>query len=288
MVLRSPCGMTYRGWQLAAAAWLWSASVAIASPVCAFSPEGAPAWITCGSLDADASDAALRDAAARSRATGFTWVLQIGHHVAPHLPAGPVAARARQRAEAAGLWPHVAAVTYGEEWHERCFFGEFAAYGLTANAPECPAQVVGWMSQQHAAVKAATDKPIVWITHFVHPTRPVPAHTAYVALDPYPTDDQDFAFVEWLLALSADSTDLPLVIIPRWFQATGPFQGRRWQDASRPPSQAVIDGYARWARHPRVVALWGFLWASRPYADLVGLADMPATRAAVERSLGVR
>ena len=264
---------------------LGSVSAAHAKPVCAFSPQDAPAWIACGSLSAYASEAEMRTAAKRSRDTGFTWVLQIGHWERPDAPAYHVALAAKARAEAAGLWPYVVAVTYSEEWHERCFYGEFAAYGLTANHPACPAQVYGWMSQQHAAVKAATDKPIVWVTHFVHPTRPVPQHTDYVALNPYPVDGQGFEFVEWLIEISVDSTELPLVLVPRWFKTTGPAQGPRWEDASRDP--VVFDGYARWLQHPRVVALWGFLWASRPEADLVGMADMPEARRALERSLGV-
>lgn len=257
-------------------------------PIGAFSPDGAPAWVTFGGLNAGASDAELRAAAGRSRATGFQWVLQIGYGVPAETDAGGVAALARSRAEAAGVWPYVLAVTYGEEWHERCLAGEFAYLGLTAWHPECGSQVVAWMSRQHEAVKAATDRPVVWITGVVHPTRAVPAFTDYVAVDSYPQDGQGFDAVSPVFLDAERYTALPLVIIPRWFKATGPKQGPHWQQGSQDPRVEWMDQYAALLRRPRWVAMWGFLGADRPQADLVGLWSMPAVRAAVAHSLGVQ
>lgn len=265
------------------------ASVASAQtkPIGAYSSDGAPPWVTFGGIDGDASAATLRAAAERSRLTGHRWVLQVGHHRHPLEDAGAVTADTLARAAAVGLRPYVDAMTYGEEWHERCQMGEFADLGLTAGHPACPSVVAGWFSRQHERAKAASGGlPILWITHVAHPAyRPVPAGVDYLALDPYPVDGQAWADFEPLLSLSEASTTLPIVLIPRWAYATGPFQGRGWERTSRPPSLDVIDGYARFAARPRVAAVWGFLWASRPTADLVGLRDMPATRAAVESSL---
>lgn len=239
-------------------------------------------------LDASAPYAELIAAAERSRLTGFTWVLQIGHHEPAEAPAGPIAALARTRAEAAGLWPYVIGVTYGEEWHERCRAGKFAYLGLTEGHPACGSIVYDYLSRQIAAVDAVTGGlPVLWITHLVYPGAPVPVGVDYVGLDPYPVDGESWQDFEPLLLISEHWTPLPLVLVPRWFRATGPFQGEDWRKAKRPVSAEIIDGYARFAARPSVVAVLGFLWASRPYADLVGLADLPSTRAAVARSLGV-
>lgn len=252
-------------------------------PVCAYSSDGAPSWVTCGGIDGDANAATLAAAAERSRLTGHRWVLQVGHHRHPLEDAGAVTADTLARAAAVGLRPYVDAMTYGEEWHERCLLGEFAS--LVAPSA-CPGAVAAWMSHQHARAKAASGGlPILWITHLAHPLyRPVPTGVDYLALDPYPVDGQAWADFEPILSFSEASTTLPIVLIPRWAYATGPFQGADWWRVSRPPSLDVVDGYARFAARPRVAAVWGFLWASRPGADLVGLRDMPATLSAVERS----
>ena len=75
--------------------------------------------------------------------------------------------------------------------------------------------------------------------------------------------------------------------IARWCKATGPAQGVRWRETSVDPTDNWAAGYAWLLARPAWVALIGFLWESRPGADLVGLQDMPQARAAVERALGV-
>lgn len=273
---------------VAIVAGLASDGLAQVKPIGAFEAGGAPGWVTFGALNAGASDAELQAAAERSRATGFQWVLQIGYGIPAEVEAGEVAAVARRRAELSGLWPYVIAVTYGEEWHERCLAGEFAYVGLTAGHPECGVQVVAWMSRQHQAVKAATGRPVVWITGVVHPTRAVPAFTDYVAVDYYPQDGQGFDAVAPVFLNAERYTDLPLVLIPRWFKTTGPKQGPHWQQASQDPRVEWMYQYAAILRRPRWVAMWGFLGADRPHADLVGLWSMPTVRAAVAQSLGVQ
>jgi len=267
-----------------------SAASAQPKPVCAFQPDAdVPAWISCGSISGDASYDDMVEAATQSRLTGFRWVLQMGYSALPTAPAGPVAALAMFKAQDAGLWPYVVAVNYGEEWYERFFAGEFTSYGCAPSVAECLPIIHDWMGRQHAAIKAVTGKPVIWLTGMVIPGRLVPAHTDLVAIDYYPRDGQSFAeSVDPVVHAALIQTDLPLVLIPRWFKNTGPYQGAHWQAGAQEPLAAWADGYARWLTHPRVVALWGFLWASRPYADLVGLRDMPAYQAAVKRSLGVK
>lgn len=148
---------------------------------------------------------------------------------------------------------------------------------------------LGGLGLQHARARAATGKPVIWVTTAVHVTRPVPANTDYVALDPYPRDGTRFADVAEPILLHAEvATHLPLVLIPRWFSTAGPFQGDEWRTFASAPTQDMVDGYARIFARPRWVAMVGFLWQSRPTADLVGLADMPHVRAMVERALRLR
>lgn len=259
-----------------------------AKPIGAFSPTGAPAWISFGSIPSHAPDAAILAARDRSRATGFRWIVQMGFDCPAITPAGAMAATARARLEALGLWPHVVAVTWGEEWYERWYADEFAGLGLPASHPDGLEVIRGWSGRQHAAVQQATGLPVIWVTGLAHGPRAVPAATDFVALDAYPADGLTFAeSVTPSYIMTADATRLPIVSIPRWFRATGPYQGPHWRTASLEPSADVVAGYAAIAAHPRIVAVWGFLWESRPYAELVGLADMPATAAAVSASLGV-
>ncbi|MEZ5421122.1 MAG: hypothetical protein R2708_27810 [Vicinamibacterales bacterium] len=263
----------------------------------AYSPQGAPSWVTCGTIASFASDHELAAAAARSRATGFQWVLQVGFDVDPTRAAGPVAAAARARCEAAGLWPHVVAVIYGEEWLEKLHGGAFRGYGLPmgtdAEVLDSVNTVRRWMGEQHKAVRLATLKPVVWVTNRaetsmeagVRAWRPIPDWTSAVALDAYVWDGQTFRDdVAPVLARAETTTDLPLVLIPQWFRGTGP-QHRAWLTG---PSASDVESYTAWFRRDRWVAMLGFLWASRPWQDLRGLEDMPDLRTAVERSLGWR
>lgn len=257
-------------------------------PVGAYGPHGSlPSWISFGTLAAHAPDGQLAEAAARSRATGFLWIVQAGFDVPPHVYAEAPARAMRARFEAAGLWPYVVAVTWGEEWYERCAGGEFSAtYGVSG--PACVFGVYDWMSAQHEALARVTGKPVMWVTHVADRLwRRVPSHTSYVAIDAYPTDGQAWGDLLPTLLHSEGGTDLPLVIIPRWYQTTGPVQGDRWRETSASPERWA-DGYAALLARPRWVAMLGFLWASRPWADLVGLEDMPDAQRAVARSLGVR
>lgn len=255
-----------------------------AKPVGAYGPQGAPGWVTFGTLASSVGAAELEAARARSVATGFAWIVQAGFDVAPHVYAEGPAREMRARFEAAGLWPHVIAVTWGEEWYERCHGGEFAAaYGVAG--PTCASGVYDWMSAQHEALARVTAKPVLWVTHVAdRQWRRVPSHTSYVAVDAYPADGQPWADHLPTLLHSEGGTDLPLVVVPRWFRTTGPAQGAGWAATSAAPT-AWAEGYAALLRRPRWVAMLGFLWASRPWADLTGLADMPDTRAAVERAL---
>lgn len=264
-----------------------SSAFAQTKPIGAFSSDGAPGWITFGTISGESSDAEILAAARRSQATGFQWIVQIGYHAHPLADAGDVAAAVRARFDRVGLWPFVVATTYGEEWHERCLGGEFAYLGIPAWSPACGDLVVQWFSVQHARVKAATGKPVMWITGMVVPGRLVPSSTDYVAIDYYPADGQDFSAVLPVYALAERHTALPIVAVARWFKSTGPFQGPAWQLSAGEPPAAWAQAYAELLTHPRVVALLGFLWASRPYAELVGLADMPAQLAAVKKALGV-
>lgn len=259
-------------------------------PVCAFSSDGAPAWVTCGTISGDASDAQLEAAAARSRASGFRWVVQIGYYAHPLDHAGDVSAAVRARFDRFDLWRFVEATSYGEEWHEQCLGGAFfyAPMWIPAWSPACGALVEQWLGVQHARMRAVTGKPVLWITGMVAPGRLVPASTDLVAVDYYPQDGQPFAAIEPVFVQSAQYTDLPLALVMRWFRNTGPYQGPAWHAASAAPLDEWAAGYARLATHPRVFALFGFLWQSRPWAQLVGLADMPATRAAVETALRAR
>lgn len=265
-----------------------SSAFAQTKPIGAYSPDGTPAWITFGTISGDESDAAFLAAAARSRATGFAWIVQLGFAASPVQPAAEIAAFVRARLERTGLWPYVVAVAYGEEWHERCLQGEFSRFGLTAWHPSCGSVVEAWMGLQHQAVKAQMGKPVIWVTGMVHPSRPVPAFTDYVAIDYYPADGQDFAAIVPVYAMAEQYTTLPIIAIARWFKSTGPFQGPLWQLSASEPPAAWAQAYAELLTHPRVAALLGFLWASRPHAELVGLADMPSQLAAVKQALGVR
>ena len=132
-------------------------------PVCAYSSEGAPAWVQCGAISADASDDQLRDAQKRSAATGFTWIVEMGFTSPVLADAGAVAAAYRERFERFGVWPYVVATTWGEEWHERCLGGEFyeAPLFIPAGSPACGELVVQWLSVQHARMKTVTGKPVL-------------------------------------------------------------------------------------------------------------------------------
>lgn len=257
-------------------------------PVGAFSSEGAPSWISFGSLAGWSSYEDMVKAAERSRTTGFRWVLQMGFGVSPIIPSEQAIAADVARAKASGLWPYVIGLTYNEEWYERFYAGEFAPYGFPASRPDGIVQIHAWMSRQHCALGAATGKPVVWLTGVVTRSHPVPSCTDVVAVEAYVPDGSTFDQFARPVVLEAEATTtLPLVLVTRWFQMIGPKQGPFWHQASAQPTKDTIDGYAAVLNRPQWIAMWGFLWASRPSSDALGLADLPNVRKWVEQSLGI-
>lgn len=256
-------------------------------PVCAYSPVGAPSWVTCGSLPSFASNAEVVEARDRCRATGFRWIVQAGYNLSPLEPMGPYGAALRARYDALGFTPCVVGVTYGEEWYERWEANHFAAYGFPSTLPESVAIPVieAWTGQQMAALEVALGVPSLWVTTLAGTIRPVPNAADFIALEAYVPAGQTWATsADAALRYAVATTRQPIVLVGQWFQATGPQQDDVWRTG---PTMDAITGTAQWLAHERVVALWGFLWQSRPHADLLGLADLPIWRAAVERSLGV-
>lgn len=257
-------------------------------PVGAFGPADAPAWVSFGALPDWASDADLIAARARCQASGFRWIVQLGYAQPLNLAIGPHAAQVRARFDTLGLSPCVVAMTIWEEWYEHWGLNEYAAYGLPATVPESVAIPVihAWAGEQHRQARAATGWPVIWLTTWASSQRPVPAWTDYVALDTYTACGGTWLTSVGPAVLAAEqATAVPLIRVPQWFQATGPAQDASW--ACGPPADAPAWEAAVLAR-PRWVALWGFLWQSRPWADLLGLADLPILRAHVESALGVR
>lgn len=276
---------------LIAVAAMLAATVLYAQPkpVGAYSPEGAPAWVTFGTIPSWADDAAVRRAVAQSAATGFKWIVQFGFDVSADTSVSAVAPAQKARLERLGLWPHVVAVDWSEEWYERCLGGEFfERFHIPAGSPLCGPAIESWLGAQHASLKRITGKPVIWVTGMVVPGRLVPANTDYVAVDYYPQDGQPIEAIAPVVLAAEQHTTLPLIIVARWFRNTGPYQGPSWNSGDEEPPASWADGYATVLARPRWFAMIGFLWNSRPWAELVGLADMPTFQAAVKRSLGVQ
>lgn len=267
-----------------------AATVAYAQkPVGAYSPLGSPAWISFGPIGALATDDEIAQAVAQSQARGFKWIVQFGYEVAADTPVALVVPAQKARLERLGLWPHVVAVDWNEEWYERCLGGEFFdRFHIPEGSPLCGPAIASWLGTQHASLKQITGKPVIWVTGMVAPGRLVPANTDYVAVDYYPQDGQPIDVIAPAVLMAEQYTTLPLVIIARWFRNTGPFQGPSWDRGDEEPPASWADGYATVLARPRWFAMLGFLWNSRPWAQLVGLADMPTFQAAVKRSLGVQ
>lgn len=218
------------------------------------------------------------------RRPGFKWVIQLGFGH-PLDSARDEALRARERLTAAGLWPDVVAAMWGEEWFARFDAGEFAPFGLPASSPDGVPIIGDYLARKHAEILAAVELPIVYLAPEVRADRPVPAGVAFVAIDRYPVDGEDAAALGAALVANEAHTALPLVIVMRWWKATGDTQGPAWRVMSADPVREWAEVYALLLARPRWVAAVGFLWPSRPWANLVGLADMPAARAAVESVL---
>lgn len=237
-----------------------------------------PPWVSFGMLDPAQPLPPARP--------GFGWIVQIGFHESPLLPAGPLAGRVRAQLEASGHWSDVLAFVYGEEWYERLAGGEWRALGL-ADTAEGRGIVRDYLGRQQRDIVAATGKPCLWITTIVTADRQPPDYTGFVGVDRYPVDGESLADWWGPHQSTEDTCSLPLVAMPRWFRNTTAFQGADWTLRSAEPTRVHADWYARLVERPRWVASLGFLWQSRPYAGLVGLEDMPEVRAAYERAMRV-
>jgi hypothetical protein len=253
-------------------------------PIGLFDPgEHPPAWASFGTI-ADWSD--FEAARRLSDRRGFKWVLQLGYALPPTEPIGPHAARVRARLDAAGLTPHVVAMSVGEEWYEHWRAGTFAPYGLAADNPAGMPIIRDWMGRQHAAAKAAIPVPVIWITTVAgHPAgtfRPIPPNTDFVAIDAYipkgGSFDVNVAPIFAYAEQSVVGTGMRLVQIPPWFEAEG------WET----PTDLDLKKYALWAARPLWFAVLGFTWQDRPALGMRGLESLPGTRAAVTKALGVQ
>ena len=243
--------------------------------------ETRPAWAAFGQL-AEWDDFAA--AAACSRQTGMAWVLSVHYGMqAANLEEHTRLLRAR--ADAAGLTPFVGALTYREEWYEHWRLSLPMPHDLTA--PGAAGEVAGiqrvheYLGRSHASIRRGWPGALIgWITGFVNDSlaygdalyAPLPDGVDVLVLDPYAGRHQSFGmWPELVIRHAVDTTSLPLVVVPQWFAEPGTTFTERTD---------FTEHYARWLAHPRVVALWGFLWESR--AGVAGLRDLPALRAAVE------
>lgn len=259
-------------------------------PIGVFGAEcAAPEWTAFGSL-AEWDD--LHAAAACSRATGRRWVLQLHGSDTGDLEAHT--RDLRHRAAKAGVEPYVLAVTLQEEWYERFRHGLLRSHAVFGSFNPATHEVAGvnaihaWLGVQHAAIhRGWPGVNVAWITTYVndepaygpHLWAPIPAGVDALVLDPYATETQTFEdWPERVFAHAVAITTLPIVLVPQWFVAPGTTFGTARVD--------MLPGYARWIAHPRVIAAWGFVWASRQ--GVVGFADLPVFRAAIEQALGVR
>jgi hypothetical protein len=249
-------------------------------------PDNRPPWASFGQIaEWDDFDAAAQYA----RASGCRWVLWV-HHGGP----GPMLEHARavrERADRAGLSPFVLAWCYREEWYEHY------RHGLLADAPIVSGlnprdaadevagveRIRGHLGEAHAAMRAAwPGLAVAWVAALVNNSHaygsqyyaPVPDGVDVIALDPYATAGQTFdAWPGVVIAHAVATTTHPIAIVPQWFAQPG-------TSLAAPPDATAQ--YFGWLRHPRVIALWGFTWASRREAGIVGLQDMPTLRASVE------
>jgi hypothetical protein len=243
-----------------------------------------PAWSSFGQL-AEWDD--FSTAADCSRRTGRTWVLVLFHADSYHVSG------VRTRALETGLAPYILALTYREEPYQHLRLNlslPLALEDRLAAQPEADMAtrlniVRDHWSEAHAMIKAVWPGPILaFITPWTNDSlaygeplySPLPDGVDVLVLDPYATDGMPFtAWPEVVIQYAVQTTTLPIALVPQWFTQPG--------TSISQPRDFTVD-YMRWLRHPRVVALWGFLWASRG-PGLVGLRDLPALRASVESAL---
>ncbi len=242
-----------------------------------------PAWASFGQL-AEWDDFSV--AADCSRRTGRSWVLVLFHADSYHVSG------VRTRALETGLAPYILALTYREEPYQHLRLGLSLPLVLEDRLAAQPeADMVARLnivrdhwSEAHAMIRTVWPGPlVVFITPWINDSlaygeplySPLPGGVDVLVLDPYATDGMPFtAWPEVVIQYAVQTTSLPIALVPQWFVQPG--------TSISQPRDFTAD-YMRWLRHPRMVALWGFLWASRP--GLVGLRDLPALRAAVESAL---
>jgi hypothetical protein len=247
-------------------------------PIGLYSPgmTPSPAGVMFGPIGDTVSDQTIEEAYQKSITTGFKWILQVGYYDHPLTSATLIGERDKKKFQK--LMPHIAATVFSEEWYEHFRANNFARFGFPSDTPNGIELIRIWLGIQHARLKLAMGKPVIWITTAVYWLQPVPDNTDYVAIDAYSADDEDLSFVRLRLEYAEVATDLPLIFIMRTFKTTGPKQGPNWQAFSQEPSTKIVDLAFEILKRDRYVALLPFLWESRPYADLVGLKDMPNLR----------
>ena len=256
-------------------------------PLGVFSADPRPDWAQFALLeDYENFEAAAEDSAR----TGIKWVLGIyspahATPLAPYLPA--LVARLHE----SGVLPHVVGVCYREEWYSGWKRGEYAIPGLNGANPQHwmtgARAIAWWVSEQHKAIKAALNLPIVWIDTFVNddPTfggayyQPVPWGVDVLAIETYvPARGSWAADVEPFLQHAVSTRHEQIALVIQGFKADGDPQ---WGIGPTPDGNA---GVSRWLAHPRVISGWVFDWASRP--GLIGVADLP-NRGKCEAAVGV-
>lgn len=230
-------------------------------------------------------------AAEDSRRTGIKWVLGI-YSTEPATPLSSILPGLDVRLHRADLLPHIVGMCYAEEWYGRWKSGQFHIPGLD---PANPAHlltgarsIAWWVSEQHKAMKAAINKPIVWVDTFVNDDpafggtyyQPVPWGVDVLALEAYvPAQGSWAADVEPFLQHAVATRTEPISLVVQGFAAAGdPLWHRGITDDG-------LAGTAQWMQHPRVISGWVFDWASR--ANLTGLCDLPGASALLH-ALGVR
>lgn len=214
----------------------------------------------------------------------------------------------RNDVTAAGLLPYVNIVQYSEEWYARYKNGDLAAYGLPQPTSLADMQVGIPIVRDHvagrqAALKSVFNLPVAFLETYVNNSQtlygvgfwqPAPAGTDFLIIDAYVPAGGTFTTgppgnpvtPELVFQTAVATTTLPIAIMPQWFHTVSTTDVWR-----QPPTLDTITRYRNWLDHPRVVAMVGFTWHSRPaappYPAIVGLKDLPTQRCWIKQSLGL-